>query len=140
MLLVFGLDASNRILSGAYDEIITEWVVEDPQVVPSEVLRPTIAVAAERILEAEIWSWLVAPSATVGAAAAGVTHGRSPRTGRTGRRSPLAGRWAPRQGRGLGRRLALSGEASNSGKAVARWRRRLEQRRAGAHQGSDRNR
>lgn len=60
VLLVFGLDASNRILSEAYDEIITEWVVEDPQVVPSEVLRPTIAVAPERILEAEIWSWLVA--------------------------------------------------------------------------------
>lgn len=60
VLLVFGLDSSNRALREAYDEIIAEWVVEDPQVVPAEVLRRTHAVSPERILGAHLWTWLVA--------------------------------------------------------------------------------
>lgn len=138
VLLVFGLDASNRTLSEAYDEIITEWVVEDPQMVPEEVLRRTIAVAPERILEAEIWSWLVARRRR-----SALRRPQASRTVARRVRVELAGRHHPPAGGLLGRGAAWGGALRRVVKPrtrLRRWRRRMEQRRVGAHQRSDRNR
>lgn len=56
VLVVLGADSTNRVLSNAYDEIVAEWVSEDPQTVPAEILRRTIAVDAHELLTADIWS------------------------------------------------------------------------------------
>lgn len=60
LLLVFGADPANRVLSTAYDEIVAEWVTPDPQTVPAEVLTRTIATAPLDVLTADFWPRVVA--------------------------------------------------------------------------------
>lgn len=60
VMLVFGADASNRVLNEAYDEIVAEWVTEDPQTVPAEILGRTMAHDPEAVLEADLWSSIIA--------------------------------------------------------------------------------
>jgi hypothetical protein len=45
-------------LSAAYDELVQEYVVPDPQPVPEEVLKRSAAIDPERLLEAPIWDAL----------------------------------------------------------------------------------
>jgi len=59
VMLVLGLDSANTVLKEAYDAIVAEWVTEDPQVVPPEVLKRTIARAPDEVLQAGFWPWLV---------------------------------------------------------------------------------
>jgi hypothetical protein len=51
-------DASSDALSAAYDDLVEEYVVPDPQVVPQEILGRTRAIQPERLFEAPIWTQL----------------------------------------------------------------------------------
>lgn len=59
VLLIFGLDSSNSVLSEAYDEIVAEWVTPDPQHVPEDIIRRAVARAPSTVLEADFWRQLV---------------------------------------------------------------------------------
>ncbi|OIV37324.1 methyltransferase type 11 [Mangrovactinospora gilvigrisea] len=58
-LVVFGADPDNRVLEDAYDDIIKEFVYDDPQKVPSEVMDRTHAVKPMDLLDGELWAPLV---------------------------------------------------------------------------------
>ncbi|MEQ7127297.1 class I SAM-dependent methyltransferase [Actinopolymorpha sp. B11F2] len=60
LLMVLGLNPADRTLSEHYDEIITTYVVDDPQQVPEPVLDRSCAVSPELALEASFWPDLVA--------------------------------------------------------------------------------
>jgi hypothetical protein len=63
LLMVLGLDPANRVLSERYDEIITSYLVDDPQEVPEAILDRSCAVSPELVLEAPFWPDLVAARA-----------------------------------------------------------------------------
>jgi hypothetical protein len=48
-------DASSTVLSSAYDGLVEEYVVADPQKVPDEVLRRTRAISPRELLDSPIW-------------------------------------------------------------------------------------
>lgn len=54
LLLVFGLDPANRVLSEQYDEIMAEYRHPDPQPVPEEVLDRLGVVSPHRLLESRL--------------------------------------------------------------------------------------
>lgn len=58
LLLVFGLDPANTVLSDNYDEIVKEFRRPDPQVVPSEVLDRLFVVDPDRALAGTFWKVL----------------------------------------------------------------------------------
>jgi hypothetical protein len=58
LLLVMGLEPDNMTLRNRYNEIVTETVSGDPQIVPPEILNRECALAPERVLTAEVWSAL----------------------------------------------------------------------------------
>lgn len=60
VMLVFGLDSSNSVLSEAYDEIIAEWLTEDPQRVPDGIIRRAVATPPRTVLEADFWPAFIA--------------------------------------------------------------------------------
>ena len=53
-------DASARALAGAYDRLVAEFVVPDPQVVPPATLERSRAVRPAAVVEAPIWEGLQA--------------------------------------------------------------------------------
>ncbi|MFB6781417.1 MULTISPECIES: class I SAM-dependent methyltransferase [unclassified Streptomyces] len=55
VVAVFGADPESDILKNAYDKIIEEYVVPDPQDVPEEVLVRKTAVRPETLLGADFW-------------------------------------------------------------------------------------
>ena len=59
MVVVFGADAGNRTLSDAYDDILAELDVPDPQDVPADVLARSSSVDPDRLLAAPVWQQLV---------------------------------------------------------------------------------
>lgn len=56
LLIVLGLDPHNRQLTEGYDEIVRTQISPDPQVVPSEVLERSGALAAETTLALPVWN------------------------------------------------------------------------------------
>jgi hypothetical protein len=56
VVLVAGLDPANRTLSERYDEILAEYVREDPQEVPEDVLHRRTAADPEQVLSCGVWS------------------------------------------------------------------------------------
>ena len=65
MLVVLGLDSSNTTLSDRYDEIIQEFVNDDPQQVPETILRRRRSVDPHAALAADVWGkMLIARSAS----------------------------------------------------------------------------
>jgi hypothetical protein len=73
VLLVFGADPDSGVLRDRYEEILSETMVPDPQLVPSSVLDRQFAVAPEALIRSGLWADLV--------------NGRRRRRGRaTGRR------------------------------------------------------
>jgi hypothetical protein len=58
LLLVHGLDPLNRQLTEHYDEIVRTHIASDPQVVPSEVLTRSRALAPEEALDLPVWDEL----------------------------------------------------------------------------------
>lgn len=51
-------DASSTVLAEAYDELVPEYVVPDPQAVPDEVLKRSGAIEPEELLASPIWAEL----------------------------------------------------------------------------------
>jgi len=59
LLIVLGLDPANNTLSEHYDEILAEFVTEDPQEVPAHVLDRTMAADPDRVLAWSGWDELL---------------------------------------------------------------------------------
>jgi hypothetical protein len=55
LLLVLGLDPSNRVLSHRYDAMLEEAVTPDPQPVPADVLERRGVLDPERVLASRVW-------------------------------------------------------------------------------------
>jgi hypothetical protein len=64
MLLVVDLDPTSTVLADHYDEILAEFAVPDPQLVPHEVTHRTTAADPAAVLAAPLWRELVAARAT----------------------------------------------------------------------------
>ncbi len=60
MLLVLGADPTSTALPDRYDDIIAEFVRDDPQEVPKEVLRRSAAADPQRVLDGGFWPELIA--------------------------------------------------------------------------------
>jgi hypothetical protein len=58
-LLIFGGDPENTVLTDKYDEIMAEYLVEDPQKVPESILGRSAAVSPESLLQAGFWERMV---------------------------------------------------------------------------------
>ena len=59
VLVVLGADPANDVLRERYEEIVAEWVVPDPQLVPPATLGREGAFDPEALLESGIWPGLV---------------------------------------------------------------------------------
>ena len=59
VVVVFGADPANTVLKQNYDAILEEYVTEDPQDVPAEVLFRKTAVSPEVLLGADFWPALI---------------------------------------------------------------------------------
>jgi hypothetical protein len=59
LLLVLGLDPTNRVLDEHYDDLVAELVVDDPQDVPDEITARTHAGDPEQVIGAPFWARLV---------------------------------------------------------------------------------
>ena len=57
-LLVLGLDPTNTVLVDHYDEIVKEYVTEDPQSVPREILHRSTAADPKRLADSQVWQQL----------------------------------------------------------------------------------
>jgi methyltransferase family protein len=68
LLLVLGADPANTVLKDNYDAILAEYVAQDPQVVPEEILHRTQAADPVKVTLSPIWAELAA-ARTGGAAA-----------------------------------------------------------------------
>lgn len=55
VLVVLGADPANHVLRDHYDEIVSRWATDDPQVVPDAILERRGAADPERLLAAPIW-------------------------------------------------------------------------------------
>jgi hypothetical protein len=60
LLLVLGADPANTVLKDNYDAILAEYVTEDPQPVPEEILHRTHAADPAKVLLSPVWAELVA--------------------------------------------------------------------------------
>jgi hypothetical protein len=59
-LVILALDPDSRVLAGAYDELVVEYVTPDPQTVPDATLDRRHAISGEGLLGSGIWSDVVA--------------------------------------------------------------------------------
>ena len=59
VLVVLAADPANTALRDRYDEILAEWVVPDPQLVPQEILERAGAVEPEALLASPLWLEIV---------------------------------------------------------------------------------
>jgi hypothetical protein len=55
LLLVLGLDPSNRVLQARYDLLLEQAVTPDPQQVPADVLERRGVLDPERVLASRVW-------------------------------------------------------------------------------------
>jgi len=60
LLLVLGLDPTNTVLRDHYDEILAEFVKDDPQVLTPEIEHRTTAADPAKVLASSVWADLVA--------------------------------------------------------------------------------
>jgi hypothetical protein len=54
-LVVLGLDPDNRVLHEAYDDLVEQWVVPDPQQPSEATLNRTGAYSARDVLASPVW-------------------------------------------------------------------------------------
>lgn len=59
VVVVFGADPTNTVLSSRYESLIEEYVTPDPQDVPGEIFTRKGAIKPRRLLRAEFWPKLV---------------------------------------------------------------------------------
>ena len=64
--VVLAPDPKNRALGRAYDELVQQYVVPDPQALPDEVVSRTRAVSGEDLLSSGIWSTVRAARTAAG--------------------------------------------------------------------------
>ncbi len=57
-LVVLGADPGNKVLAEKYDEILHDYVVDDPQQVPADILQRRCALDPHTVVEAPFWSAL----------------------------------------------------------------------------------
>jgi hypothetical protein len=57
-LVVLGADSGNTVLAAKYDEILHDYVVDDPQQVPADILQRRCALDPHTVVEAPFWSAL----------------------------------------------------------------------------------
>lgn len=55
-LVVMNTDANNRVLDEAYDQLVVDYVVPDPQVVPNWALQRSRALKGEELLASPVWA------------------------------------------------------------------------------------
>jgi hypothetical protein len=60
LLLVLGADPDNTVLKDNYDAILAEYVGQDPQEVPEEILHRTQAADPSKVLLSQVWGELAA--------------------------------------------------------------------------------
>jgi hypothetical protein len=68
MLLVLGVDPSSTVLHDNYDEILAEFVVDDPQIIPEATLHRREAADPQQVLDLSMWADLVAAREAGGSA------------------------------------------------------------------------
>jgi hypothetical protein len=59
LLVVLGADPENQVIRERYDDIVAEWVVPDPQSVPSWVLDRRSAVSPDVLIGSPLWADVV---------------------------------------------------------------------------------
>jgi hypothetical protein len=59
VMVVLGADATSTALHSRYDDLLTEWIVPDPQEVPTGILQRTGAVDPQRFLDSTIIPFLL---------------------------------------------------------------------------------
>jgi len=57
-LVVMNTDPSNRLLADAYDDLVVDYVVPDPQHVPDATLQRSRALTGEALLGSPVWTEL----------------------------------------------------------------------------------
>ena len=57
-LVVLGADPGNTVLAEKYDEILHDYVVDDPQQVPADILQRRCALDPGTVVDAPFWSAL----------------------------------------------------------------------------------
>jgi hypothetical protein len=60
LLLVLGADPSSTVLKDNYDAILAEYVTDDPQQVPQEILQRTQAADPLQVVASPVWKELAA--------------------------------------------------------------------------------
>jgi len=55
-LVVMNTDPSSRVLDDAYDDLVADYVVPDPQYVPDATLQRSRALAGETLLSSPVWA------------------------------------------------------------------------------------
>jgi hypothetical protein len=60
LLLVLGADPASTVLKDNYDAILAEYVTQDPQVVPEEILRRSQAADPMKVALSPVWAELAA--------------------------------------------------------------------------------
>jgi hypothetical protein len=63
LLLVLGADPASTVLKDNYDAILAEYVTEDPQQVPEEILHRTQAADPFKVAASQVWKELAAARA-----------------------------------------------------------------------------
>jgi hypothetical protein len=95
LLLVLGADPDNTVLKDNYDAILAEYVGQDPQQVPEEILHRTQAADPSKVLLSQVWGELAA-ARTGGSAADAIESLRTLRGSASYVSNPPAARpWPP---------------------------------------------
>jgi predicted O-methyltransferase YrrM len=63
LLLVVGLDPTNRVLQDNYDDVVATFAREDPQLVPPEILNRSRAADPDKVIASGVLQQLCAPTA-----------------------------------------------------------------------------
>jgi hypothetical protein len=128
LLLVLGLDPASTVLKDNYDAILAEYVAEDPQVVPEEILHRTQAADPVKVMLSPAWKEL-ASARTGDSAAEGIGSLRELRGSAGYVSNPPAPRpWPPAKVAAPTAKSAAAKPASQPTTLVRRIRRAVKNR------------
>ncbi|MFC4783172.1 class I SAM-dependent methyltransferase [Nocardioides sp. MAHUQ-72] len=80
-LVILNPDPRSRVLAGAYDDLVADYVQPDPQVVPASILDRRGAISGEELLTAPSWSEIRALRGMPATEAAGLARAAYERAG-----------------------------------------------------------
>jgi hypothetical protein len=128
LLLVLGADPANTVLKDNYDAILAEYVADDPQVVPDEILHRRQAADPEKVASSPIWGELAA-ARTGGDASESIQSLRSLRGSASYVSNPPAPRpWPPVKASAPAAKSAAATPAAQAARLVRRIRREVKNR------------